>query len=144
MGKNQGRDSIAAAKESRNSRSPSRSQSPVQRAFNSHGTLTENVGVDHGRSDVRMAQQLLNGAYVAARLQKVRREGMAKGMTACRLRDTHLSDRELDCPLHRFLVNVVADLLARIDVSAERVSGKQVLPTPLLGVIREFERQCPG
>ena len=35
------------------------------------------MGVDHGGADIAVAQQLLHGADVGARLQQVRGEGMA-------------------------------------------------------------------
>ena len=41
----------------------------------------ENVSVDHGRTDVRVSQKLLNRADVSAGLQQMRRKGVTKRVT---------------------------------------------------------------
>ena len=45
------------------------------------------MGIDHGRGQVAVSEQLLNGADVGAALEQVGGEGMAKGMCADVLRD---------------------------------------------------------
>ena len=40
------------------------------------------MGVDHGRGNIVVPEQLLNGADVGAALQQVSGEGMPKGMGA--------------------------------------------------------------
>jgi hypothetical protein len=44
----------------------------IQGAANGESTLVENVGVDHGSSDVTVAQQLLDGANVITAFKKLR------------------------------------------------------------------------
>jgi len=46
----------------------------VQRAQHAARAALQNVGVDHRRRDVLMAEQLLDGSDVAARLKQVCRE----------------------------------------------------------------------
>lgn len=40
----------------------------------------QHMGVDHGRLDVAMAQQLLEGANVGAAFEQVRGEGVPEGV----------------------------------------------------------------
>lgn len=48
----------------------------VDRAPHAAATPIQDVGVDHRRRDVAMAEQLLDGANVIAGFQEVRREGV--------------------------------------------------------------------
>ena len=43
------------------------------------------MGVDHRRAHVRVAQQLMDGPTIIPVLQQVGRKGVTKRMTACRL-----------------------------------------------------------
>jgi hypothetical protein len=44
--------------------------------------LLKDVGLDHGRGQIVVSEELLNGADVGAALEQVGGEGMAKGMCA--------------------------------------------------------------
>src|SRR5579859_7114823 len=81
----------------------------VQRAFYGHRSLAQHMGIEHGRSDVRMAQQLLNCPDVAPSLQQVRREAVSEGVTTRRLQNPSASNGRLDCALNHFLMQMVAD-----------------------------------
>ena len=59
----------------------------IGRAFDAGGATVENVGVDLRGADVTVSQELLDGADIVARLEQVRREGVAKGVRACALGD---------------------------------------------------------
>ena len=58
----------------------------IHRTANRPGALFQNVGVNHGGADIFVAQELLNGANVVARLQKVGGETVSKRMNAGRFR----------------------------------------------------------
>jgi len=59
------------------------------------------VGVDLGGADVGMAQQFLNRAQIAARLQQVRREGMAQHVRMHAARDALCTGMMPHPRLHR-------------------------------------------
>lgn len=44
--------------------------------------VTKNVGIDHGRLDVLVAEKLLNGSDVVARHEQMGRDAVAKGVAA--------------------------------------------------------------
>ena len=50
---------------------------PIKRACGRPGGDFENVRVDHGRADVAVSKQLLDGSYVGAGLEQVRGKRMA-------------------------------------------------------------------
>ena len=54
----------------------------VERALDAEGPAAEDVGVDHGRADVFVTEQLLDGADVGPGFQQVGREGVAQGVGA--------------------------------------------------------------
>jgi hypothetical protein len=54
-----------------------RSSEGVRRGADTTATSIEDVGVDHGRLDVGVAQELLDGPDVVAGVEKVRGERMA-------------------------------------------------------------------
>lgn len=62
-----------------NSHSPLQRQC-IQRAGRAARRHLEHMGVDHGGAHVRVPQQFLHRADVRARLQQMRREGMAQGV----------------------------------------------------------------
>ena len=54
------------------------------------------MGVDHGRGQIAVSEQLLNGADVGAALEQVGGEGMAKGMCADVLRKPGTANGHFD------------------------------------------------
>jgi hypothetical protein len=52
------------------------------------------MGVNHGRSDIGVSQELLNCPDVVAVLQQVRPKGMMKSVTDGALGQTRLPDRK--------------------------------------------------
>ena len=104
--------------------------------------LPKDVRVDHGGANVRMAQQFLNRADIAARLEKMRGKAMAKRMATRRLHDARAL-RTAACTARwmAFSCTMVANRLSGIRILTKDAAGKYVLPTPLLGVVRKFLRQ---
>ena len=55
----------------------------ISRAVDSPTASVQDMGVDHRRAHVLVAQQLLDGPTIIPVLQQVGRKGVAKRMTAC-------------------------------------------------------------
>ena len=72
------------------------------------------MGVDHRRGHVLVAEQLLDGADVVARLRQVRREGVAERVATHMLDNAGPADSLLDRPLHQGLMKVMPPLFARL------------------------------
>jgi hypothetical protein len=88
------------------------------------------MGVDHGRLDVFVPEQFLNGPDVVPLLQEVGGEGVAEGVARRMLGDPRLTGRELDSPLDEGLIGVMAPLHARPDVDPPMLLGEEKLPAP--------------
>ena len=71
----------------------------IQRAFDRQSAALEDVGVDHGGADILVAEQFLNGADIVPVLEKMRGEGMAKGVAGDALFDFGFGGGFLDGPL---------------------------------------------
>ena len=85
----------------------------IEWAQDASSTSIEHVGVDHGRADVRVAEQLLDGAEVVARLQQMRREGMPKSVTGRGLRDAGSANRGVERTLQDRLVGCGGGICGR-------------------------------
>src|ERR1700726_1391297 len=59
----------------------------IQRTSHTQPRLIQDVGIDHGGRYVLVPEKFLNGANIIAVLKQMRREGMTKRMTSCRLSD---------------------------------------------------------
>src|SRR5688572_546801 len=86
--------------------------------------------VNHGRTDIGVPKQVLNGADVIARFEEVCRKGVAKGMRGCRLGDI----RSAHCPLHCALERLIGEVMSPLDPTA-RIDGasrgrEYILPAP--------------
>ena len=68
------------------------SQDTISRAQDTAAAAIQDVRVDHGRADVAMAEELLDGADVVAVLEQVGRERVAKCVTARVLGDAGGAD----------------------------------------------------
>ena len=80
----------------------------VQRAAQSAPAAVQDVGVDHGRRDVLVTQELLYRSDVIAGSQEMGREAMAQRATTCGLRNAGFPDGLFDRPLEGLLVEVMA------------------------------------
>jgi hypothetical protein len=63
--------------------------------------------VNHGSGDILVAEQLLDGAYVGARLEEMRGEAMSKGMRRGRLGYSSSLGRRFDCSLQQALMHMM-------------------------------------
>jgi hypothetical protein len=63
--------------------------------------------VNHGGRDIFVAEQLLDGAYVGARLEEMRGEAMSKGMRRGRLGYSSSLGRRFDCSLQQALMHMM-------------------------------------
>ena len=103
--------------------------------------LVEDRGVDHGRRDVLVTEESLDGPDVVAVLQEVGREGMTKRMAGGRLRQLRGRHGCLDGALDDRLVEVVPADRPRAWVAASGGGGKDVLPGALPGGARVLLRE---
>ncbi len=101
----------------------------------------EHVGVDHGRLDVFVAEQFLDGADVVPGHQEVGGKRVAHGMAAGSFGNARSADGLFDGLLDNRWVQVVAANGVGPGVSAARASGEDVLPAPVGGGIRVLARQ---
>jgi hypothetical protein len=97
------------------------------------------MGIDHGRLHVVVAEQLLHDPDVVPRLQKVRREGVAKSERAGWLRDLCRPRRVTHRSLNDLFPHVVAPLGA-----AARVDRTKVRPPRILTPVRLSRRTLIG
>jgi hypothetical protein len=70
------------------------------------------MGIDHGRAEVLVAEQFLNGTDIVAGFEEVGGEAVAEGMTAGGFRDAGGADCGGDGALQGVLVDVVSADLA--------------------------------
>jgi hypothetical protein len=89
------------------------------------------VGVDHGRGDVAMAEELLDGADVVTAFEEVRGKGVTQGVAADALGETCCPRGLSDCLLHDGFVEVVATPLTGRLVEVRTGNGEAPLPRPL-------------
>src|SRR3712207_3922591 len=87
--------------------------------------------VHHGRFDIRMAEQFLDGADIVALLKQPRRKAMPEGMAAYRLRDPGEFGRRTHRLLQAAFIDMVPPSDVRAGVARPPFSGKDILPAPL-------------
>src|SRR5438093_2739225 len=91
-----------------------------------------------------MAEQLLNRADIASRLEEMGRKRVPQGVTARILRNPARPERFLERALHHRLVHVVAAALTGLGILIHPPRRKHPLPCPLSARIRVLERSTPG
>ncbi len=104
------------------------SEQAVGGAADARGAAVQDMGVDHRRRDVLVAEELLDGAEVAAVLEEMGGEGVAKGMAGGPLRNSRREDGSAHGLLKDGLVQVVPAALSALLVSVEVCGGKDPLP----------------
>jgi len=109
----------------------------VQWAADCQTASVEHVGVDHGRLDVFVAEELLHRANIARRvasliavLQQVGGEGMAEGMAADVLFDAGQAGSAVDGTLQTTGVGVMAAGGTVAGIRGQAGGGEEVLPHP--------------
>jgi hypothetical protein len=116
----------------------------IERATHGERSLVEDVGVDHGRLDILMAQQFLYGANVVAGFEQVGSKGVAKGMRCDMLVDLSGVRGAAHGALQDRLIGMVAAHLFAARVDGESVGGEDILPEPLVGWVGLFAGQGEG
>lgn len=104
---------------------------PVQRAAHGQAAAVEDVGIDHCRLHVLVAEQFLDRADVVTVLQEVGGEAVAKGMAVDALGQAGLLGRPTDGLLQSALVDVVAAEQPGLGMPGQFGGGEDVLPGPL-------------
>ena len=105
----------------------------VSRRSNGAGTSVEDMSVDHGRLEIAVTEEFLDGPDVVTTFKEVGREGMPERVAGNPLGGTRSQDRLMDGPLEDGLVHVVATLLERRGVGPTTILGKNPLPGPVSG-----------
>lgn len=100
----------------------------VHRAADAEWAAVQDVGVDHRRGDVLVAEQFLDRADVLAVLEEVGGEGMAQGVTGRSLAESGSQDGFAHGSLDDGFVQVVAAGLSRLDVAV--CAGRREDPWP--------------
>lgn len=101
----------------------------VERTPHAACSVLQDVRIDHGRSHVAVAEELLDGADVVAALQQVGGEGVAERMAGHPFVETGLARCILHRPLQDALMEVMASLQA-IGIFPARARRKDPLPAP--------------
>jgi len=117
---------------------------PVGRAPDAQRASIQDVRVDHGRADVRMAEQFLNRPYVVPALEQMRRERMAERMATDALRERRPADRRGHRTLNDGLVDVIPRRRSKSRVSANPRGRKHELPAPFRGGVPIFPVERRG
>jgi len=113
----------------------------MHRARHAMAPLAQQMCADHGRADVLVTEQLVNGADIVVGLKQVCGEGIAEGMTAHMLDSSRLADRLLDCRLEDRLVGMMAAFLYRCPL-AIRDSCQQPQATVTLTACQDAWEPC--
>ena len=116
----------------------------VQWTRDSVATLVQDVGVDHGGTEVRVSQQGLDGANVRAPLQEMSGEAVPERMRADPLADSCVTDGLGNGFVDGAGVQMVAACLAGARVGGQMTGGEDVLPSPILAGVRVLAGQCVG
>jgi hypothetical protein len=102
----------------------------VQWTLHATGAALEHVGVDHGRADVGVAEQFLDGADIVAGFEQVCGEAMTESVATNFLGEPGVDDGCLHTFLEEIFVPVVAaqHLVAGAGIHAESARGEEELP----------------
>ena len=115
----------------------------IRRTPNTKCAAVQNVGVDHRRANVSVAQELLDGSNVGSGLQQMRRERVAQRVAARALRDARNVDRRLERALNHRVVQVMPAPYAA-GVRKRPACGKDVLPSPIGRSARRLTQEAVG
>ena len=100
----------------------------VEQTIHSLPAPIRDMGVNHGRTDIRMTEQLLNGPNVIAILNQMSRKRMSKGMWGSGFGQTDRFHHAINgFPDHRFM-EVMPMLNARLTI--DLVPSRREYPPP--------------
>ena len=89
----------------------------VQWADDTMPVFTDHMCINHGRSQIGMAQQVLNRSYIISVFEQMRRKAVPKGMNGDPLRNIGPFSSSFDCSLDISGINVMAPQDSRIWVN---------------------------
>ena len=116
----------------------------IERATDGKAAAIKDMGIDHRRFDVFVAEEFLDGANIVPGFQQVGRKAMAEGVRG----DLFGEASGLGCGAHGFLhaafVQVMPAEFLTTRVLSDVRSGKNILPAPLPASIGVFARQGIG
>lgn len=96
------------------------------------GTLfVGEVKVDHGRGNIRVPEDVLEGADVGIGIEEMGREAVTEGVAGDAFGDRGLFESFLQLPLHGVLEKVVSGKASGLWMSAELGGGKEEAPGKL-------------
>ena len=101
----------------------------------------EHMGVDHGGTQIIMAQQLLDRADVLAPLQQVSCKGVSEGVATGLLGHPSLRQGSLHRLLNQARIQMVTALSAGFLVSPAVLLREDLLPGPIAVGLRVFSGQ---
>jgi len=104
-------------------------------------SFVQDMGVDHGRADIVVPEQLLDGPYIGAGFKQVRGKRMAEGVTSCMLDNAGLPNGLLHGPLEYRLTGPVAALPAGLEILPPVLLGR---PTAIANPLRRWDTYDPG
>jgi hypothetical protein len=107
------------------------SSESIHRATHAVAAPVEYMGIDHGRGEVLVPQEFLDGSDVVAGFEQVRGKRMAEGVTSNVFDDAGLANSLLHGPLEDGFVHVMAALFARTGVLPALLLRKDPLPAPV-------------
>jgi hypothetical protein len=116
----------------------------IERAADSQSATIEDVGVDHRRLDVLVAEEFLHRADVVAGFEQVRGKAVAEGVTTGGLGNAGQAHGIFDRALQIAFVHVMAAREAGARVSRQSLRREHVLPTPFFGGVGGFAIQRIG
>ncbi len=104
--------------------------------------FVQHMSVNHGRIDILVPQQLLNGTNVISVLQQMGRKRMSKSVTANMFNDSGLQTSLSHSTLHKRFVNMMTAFLSCLSIFPPIFLGEHPLPPPFLRRIRILAIQC--
>lgn len=121
-------------------------------ALDAEGAAVEDVGVDHGRADVSVAEEGLDGSEVGAVLEEMGCEGVAEGVGGDALVNLGSDGGSADGSLDSGFVEVVSPSDSGSRIGRESGGGEDPLPAPFTARfgqlaferVGKFDARCMG
>lgn len=102
--------------------------SSVERGFDRHSASLQDMGVDHGGTNILMPKKFLNRSYIIAVLEQVGGEGVSEGVACGTFADASLLNGHLDITLQPRRVKMMTTLRVGTRIQRAFGRGEQVLP----------------
>src|SRR5262249_320067 len=102
----------------------------VKRAPDGEPWFVENMRINHGRGNVAVPEQLLNGTNILSIFQQMSRETVPECMATGRFGHTRVVDRSLNRVLKILFRNVMAPHFAQPRIDGKFCGRENILPRP--------------